>query len=230
MAFRGERFDCTSRPWTCQAEDARHARTAQGTSSLTPLRAKPPDPTGALPIRARDHVRGAQPRGPAIPLVVGRRSHAGGSSAPLRSAPRRGASRGWGFEAALRRTARSPVVTRTVSHGSEPIQRGNLRGGLLVAGKAPGALPVAAGSRCHGGHLSRWIASGTPRASRFPAPAGPIRVLAERPSGQRYILFTEPAFQQRVGTPISVKPAVLGGRRVPGSWLCSTGTFRPGTL
>jgi len=59
----------------------------------------------------------------AIPLAVGRRSHAGGSSAPLRSAPRRGASRGWGFEAALRRTARSPVVTRTVSHGSEPIHR-----------------------------------------------------------------------------------------------------------
>ena len=74
---------------------------------------------------------------------------------PLRCRVRRegGASRGWGFEAALRRTARSPVVTRTVSHGSEPIQRGNLRGGLLVAGKAPGALPVAAGSGCHGGRL-----------------------------------------------------------------------------
>jgi hypothetical protein len=94
---------------------------AQGTSSLTPLRARPPDPRGTLPTRARDHVRGAQPRGPAIPLAVSRRSHAGGSSAPLRSAPRRGASRGWGFEAALRRAARSPVVTRAVSHGSEPI-------------------------------------------------------------------------------------------------------------
>ena len=57
-----------------------------------------------------------------IPLAVGRRSHAGGSSAPLRSAPRRGASRGWGFEAALRWTARSPVVTRAVSRASEPIQ------------------------------------------------------------------------------------------------------------
>jgi hypothetical protein len=103
-----------------------------------PVRAKPPE---------------AQPRGPAIPLAVGRRSHAGGSSAALRSAPRRGASRGRGFEAALRRTARSPVVTRTVSHGSEPIQRGDLRGGLLVAGKAPGALPVVARSGYHGGPL-----------------------------------------------------------------------------
>ena len=85
-----------------------------------PVRAKPPDPRGALPIRARDHVRGAQPRGPVIPLAIGRRSHAGGSSTPLRSAPRRGASRGWGFEGALRRTAMAPVVARTVSHGSEP--------------------------------------------------------------------------------------------------------------
>jgi len=103
-----------------QAEDARRAWKAQGAPRLTPVRAKPPDPRGALPTRARDHVRGAQPRGPAIPLAVSRRSHAGGSSAPLRSAPRRG--KAWGFEAALGRTARSPVVTRTVSHGSEPIQ------------------------------------------------------------------------------------------------------------
>ena len=263
------------------AEDARHAWTAQGTSSLTPLPREAPRPHRGAPDKssgpcARGAAEGYSPRcgarsipsqyaergkeqsppGRAKPptpegrsrqelgtMCAGRSrgalrflSQSAGAhmqgAPPLRCRVRRegGASRGWGFEAALRRTARSPVVTRTVSHGSEPIQRGNLRGGLVVAGKAPGALPVAAGSRCHGGHLSRWIASGTPRASRFPAPAGPIRVLAERPSGQSDILFTEPAFQQRVGTPISVKPAVLGGRRVPGSWLCSTGTFRPGTL
>ena len=33
------------------------------TEKSPPLRAKPPDPRGVLPIRARDHVRGAQPKG-----------------------------------------------------------------------------------------------------------------------------------------------------------------------
>jgi hypothetical protein len=59
--------------------------------------AEGPSPqSGACPIPNQALFVSSPP--PAVPLPIGRRSHAGGSSAPVRSAPRRGASRGWGFE------------------------------------------------------------------------------------------------------------------------------------
>ena len=131
-----------------QAEDARRAWKAQGAPRLTPVRAKPPDPRGALPTRSRDHVRGAQPRGPAIPLAVSRRSHAGGSSAPLRSAPRRGVSRGWGVEGTSRQPAAGPVPDSTVSHGSESNQ-GMPEGVEQAQVRSPMGIPRCCGLRPH---------------------------------------------------------------------------------
>jgi len=124
-----------------------HVRQPSETSGPNDRRRYPPRPDGPVcfaphpsPARSAPTPEGRSRQEPgtmcagrsraafyAIPLAVGRPSHAGGSSAPLRSAPRRGASRGSGFEGALRRTARSPVVARTVSHGSEPLHTSTTR-------------------------------------------------------------------------------------------------------
>jgi hypothetical protein len=61
----------------------RHPSGAQAGARRPPARAKPPDPRGALPIRARDHVRGAQPRGPLRGAALAR------SQASLRRGGRR---------------------------------------------------------------------------------------------------------------------------------------------
>jgi hypothetical protein len=154
-----------------QAAEARHARTAQAASRLTPLplalnpertrgalrgaalapsqantrrggrnprgaggqgppappnhlplRAQPPDPTGALPIGPRDHVRGAQPRGPICD------SSRGWQALPCRGLLRSAAEcaakgQGWGIEGASRRPAAGPVPASTASHASGPSRR-----------------------------------------------------------------------------------------------------------
>jgi hypothetical protein len=105
----------------CQFAE-RERGSSRGAEGLRP----PAPPISHLPS-ARSPLRRSRGALSAIPLAVGRRSHAGGSSAPLRSAPRRGASRGWGFEGALRRTAIAPVVARTVSHASEPLHTSTTR-------------------------------------------------------------------------------------------------------
>jgi len=115
----------------------------------------------------------AQPRGPAIPYVLGRRSHGGGSSAPLRSAPRRGASRGWGIEGASRRPAAGPVPASTVSHGSEPDQESLvLFGPRSAAPRLDGkGQPSAGGVAGHASHPIDRLRAGLNGCARMSSPS-----------------------------------------------------------
>ena len=131
-----------------QAGDAHHARKAQGASRLTPRPREAPRPQRGAPDKSSGPCARGAAEGPAFPLVVGRRSHAGGSSAPLRSAPRRGASRGWGVEGTTRQPAAGPAPASTVSHGSEPNQ-GMPEGVEQAQVRSPMGIPRCCGLRPH---------------------------------------------------------------------------------
>jgi hypothetical protein len=72
-----------------------HPRAADDGGPHTKIAPRTPQGRDGPPPAQHRVLRASSPP-PAAPLLIGRRSHAGGSSAPLRSAPRRGASRGWG--------------------------------------------------------------------------------------------------------------------------------------
>ena len=88
---------------------------------LTLFRAKPPDPTGALPIRARDHVRGAQPRGspPGLDDQAADTTFSGGEALRSLHCAARSA-----VQLSLRAAARGPGVGVEDDHRRSACSRG----------------------------------------------------------------------------------------------------------